>query len=166
MPKYLRMIFAGSFLFILFAGFIMADSIFLSPADFETFFDDNHMVTDYYKGDYLHNYAGATYRHFLAPVHLPEGASITSVTVIYEDDSTGAITVYVKRRNMYSHVTQSMATWSTTGDVSGWRSYKITHLTYPNINNEGYGYWVWLYFSDQNAGTDLRIDGIKINYTP
>jgi hypothetical protein len=144
-----------------FTGTAQADSIMLTASDFVPAQPANTGL-DCYIGWHLYNYSGATYRHFFAPVHLPQGAQVTSVVVYYEDDSTGYISVELERRNMYSLTVQEMADWDTTGDVSGLRNYKIQPILYWTINNEGYVYFVYLYFSD--TGSDLTIYGIKINY--
>ena len=153
------LIFLGLLLFM--AGISSADSIFLTAGDFDLIFDDTSGGS-YYRGDYVQPQTDATYNHFIAPVHLPQGAQITSVVVRYYDNTTGNITVRLVRRNMYSNVSQWMCDWDSTGASSGWQGHKITGLTYWTVDNTGYGYFIWIYFSESSLS--LRVEGIRINY--
>ena len=140
-----------------------ADSIMINASDFVCG-EDHTTGVDFYCGWYLHNNAGATYRDFFAPVHLPEGAQVTSLIVFYKDNSPSYINVRMARNNMYTNNVQTMAEWNTTGQINGWRTYKMQPVNYNGINNDGYGYFVYLYF----VGTDqeLKLRGVRINYTP
>jgi hypothetical protein len=163
MKKTFFSIFMTVGLFIFIPGIAQADSYMITASDFIPGQPDDSGL-DCYIGWHLYNHSGATYRHFFAPVHLPDGAQITSVVVYYEDDSTGYISVELERRNMYSLTVQEMADWDTTGDTAGLRNHKISPILYWTINNEGYVYFLYLYFSDGSAGSDLTIYGIKLNY--
>ena len=145
------------------AGVAQADSLMLAASDFIPA-QPNDPGLDCYIGWHLYNYSGATYRHFFAPVHLPQGAQISSVVVYYKDNCSGSVNIQLERRNMYTLTVQEMAEWDTEGEVDGLRNYKITPVLYWTINNEGYCYWVYLYFNDSSAGEDLIIYGVKLNY--
>ena len=163
MKKTAITIFFAAGLFIFFTGAAQADSLMLTASDFIPGQPGDSGV-DCYIGWTLYNHVGATYRYFFAPVHLPQGAQVTSVVVYYEDDSTGYIEVDLTRRNMYSLTVQDMTDWATTGDTPGLRNTKISPVLYWTINNEGYVYFVYIYYSDADAGSDLSIYGVKINY--
>ena len=163
MKKTFVTLFLAAGLFVFFTGTAQADSLMLTGSDFIVG-QPNNSGTNCYIGWEVFNYTGADYRYFFAPVHLPTGAKVTSVVVYYEDDSTGYINIQMERRNMYSLVTQDMANWNTTGDMSGVQNHKISPIMYWTINNEGYTYWMSLWFSDPNASVDLMIYGVKINY--
>jgi hypothetical protein len=153
------LIFLGLLVFL--AGISLADNIFLTAADFDSIKDDN-AGGSYYRADYLQPQSDSTYNHFVAPVHLPHGAQITSIVVRYMDNTTGNITVRLLRRNMYSDISQWMCDWSSSGELSAWQGHKITGLTYWTVDNSGYGYYIWIYFSE--SSTNLMVEGIRINY--
>ena len=153
------LIFLGLLVFL--AGVSLADSIFLTANDFDSIYDDNEGGS-YYAGDYLYPETDSTYNHFFAPVHLPQGAQITSVVVRYQDNATGYIRVRMVRRNMYANTSQWMCDWSSSGASSAWQGHKITGLTYWTVDNSGYGYNMWIWFSE--SSTSLRVEGIRINY--
>jgi len=149
--------------FIFFSGPVQADSLMLAASDFVPG-QPNHPDLDCYTGWELYNYSGAGYRYFFAPVHLPQGAQVTSIVVYYQDNSSGYIDIFMERYNMYTLNCQQMGQLETSGEMSGFRNSKISPISYWTINNEGYVYWMKLWFSDADANTDLTIYGIKINY--
>jgi hypothetical protein len=58
-----------------------------------------------------------------------------------------------------------MCTWTTSSDVAGWQNHKISPISYGKINNEGYFYYIEVYFTGAPAiDYDLSILGIRINY--
>ena len=148
-------------LFVIFSGISSADSIFLTASDFDLGYDDNDGGS-YYAGDYLHPENDSTYNHFYAPVHLPHGAQITSIVVRYYDNSTGHVLVRMRRRNMYNNTSQNMCDWSSPGTSPDWQGHKIAGLTYWTVDNSGYGYYIWIYFSENTS--NLMVEGIRINY--
>jgi hypothetical protein len=161
MRKFAGRILIFSCLLVFLSGISLADSIFLTASDFDLSKDDNKGGS-YYAGDYLHAESGSTYNYFSAPVHLPHGAQITSIVVRYLDNTTGYVHCEMQRRNMYKNFLQLMCSWSSSGELSAWQSHKITDLTYWTVNNSGYGYIIWIYFSE--SSTSLLVEGIRINY--
>jgi len=140
-----------------------ADSVMINASDFVC--GEDHVAgVDFYCGWYLHNNIGATYRDFFAPVHLPEGAQITSLIVFYEDNSPSYINVRMARNNMYTNTVQTMAEWNSTGQVNGWRTYKMYPVNYRGISNSGFGYVLYLHFG--SSDDELKIRGVRVIYTP
>ena len=123
---------------------------------------DQARGTDFNSKWYINNNPGATYRHFFSPVHLPDGAEVTSLIVFYKDNSISSIKVQMTRNNMYSSTVQTMAEWTSSGQDGGWRTQKIQPIDYGGINNDGYGYFVYLYFV--GADEELKVRGIRVNY--
>ena len=112
-------------------------------------------------GTNLYVYPDSSYRYHYAPVHLPEGAQVTSVIVLYEDnDPANSVTVRLERRNVYARTEQTMCSWISD---DRYLIYKIQPITYSVINNSGYGYHLYVYFNGP-AGPSIKIEGIRINY--
>ncbi|MFQ6083217.1 MAG: hypothetical protein ACE5WD_07655 [Candidatus Aminicenantia bacterium] len=150
-------------LFFLFPVLIHADELMLGPADFLPYMDDN----DYYQsGEYLYSVSGATNRYFYAPVHLPQNAKVTSVTLYYWDDDAGYVQLYFFKENMYNANLYTLCSYSTTGATNAWRYTKISPISYNTINNGGYTYFIRIYLSSSTAGSGLRLHGVKILYNP
>jgi hypothetical protein len=145
------------------AGTANADSLVINPSDFVVGQPGTSNVIHTYMGTSLYVYADSTYRYHYAPVHLPHGAQVTSVIVLYDDDSTYNVTVGLYRANIYNRTQQAMCSWTSSADTSAHLTYKIQPITYGYINNTGYGYYVYVYFNG-GAGSSLEIEGIRINY--
>ena len=150
---------AGIVIFL--SGTVYADQITINPADFVPG-QPGHSGLDCYIGWVVKPYSASTYNHFFAPVHLPDGAQVTSMVVFFEDDSTSSFKIDLSRRNLYSGTVQDMATWTTTGDTSGLRNYKVSPMLYWTINNGGYFYFLYLYF--YSSTEDLQLYAVKIFY--
>ena len=153
------LVFLGLLVFL--TGESLADSIFLTAADFDLTADDNQGAT-YYRLTYLQSQNDSTYNQFVSPVHLPQGAQITSIVVRYWDSVSGYIHVLMRRINMYTNTSQTMFDWSSSGETTAWQGHKITGLTYWTVDNSGYGYQLIINFSQST--TELALEGIRINY--
>jgi hypothetical protein len=138
-----------------------ADSYILSPADFLP----NNEQTDYYAGlDYLNVKTTSTNYFFWAPVHLPDGAKITSVVVFYTDESaTYNVSVTLFKKNLYTGSFTMMAHWISSSDSPSYQNHKISPITGGNtVNNGGYAYVLRCYFTSADAGYDVKLHKVKI----
>jgi hypothetical protein len=160
MKKFSILVFVA--VFLLFPVFVLADSLVLTGADIVPVYSD----TQYNKGNvfmYLEN--GSPSNLFIAPVHLPENAQVTSVVVFYGDfDPTGELSVNMWKTNIYTGASYPMGTWTSSG-TPGQTTHKIAPISYGvSINNSGYAYTFTLNFTSNTADTNVRLYKLKINY--
>jgi hypothetical protein len=115
--------------------------------------------TDYVIGGGVFT-TGASAVLFLAPVHLPHGATVTSVTHKYIDNSVAEDSqCALSRRTMSGYTEVDMATvWSTGSSGSG--STTDTTIDYAVIDNTSYSYYVVL-----RAIDGIITYGVVIEYT-
>ena len=145
-----------------FPALILADSMILSPCDFNQNEDDNDYWFD--TGS-LYVKAGSFARRFTAPVHLPQNARVTSIIVFYKDSYLdGNVEVKFRKRNAYTESEMIMASFKSSGAVPGKRSEKIFPIRYPKIDNRGYTYNVSVYFTNPHSDDLIRICFVKIIY--
>ena len=150
---------------IFYTGPVKADSIIIPPSAFVAGVCGAPGETiHYYHGSYFGIYNDCTYRSFYAPLFLPHGAQVTSVIVFFEDDSTQYIRVVLKRGNMYTGSTDTMCSWQSSSDTSGWQTHKISPISKGIINTTGYAYYLCVVFSGSSELTELSILGVRINY--
>ena len=142
--------------------FAQADSLILGGADF--------LPLDYqvdYRTSYFYTYLNyqSVGSEFTAPIHLPDGARITSVVIFYDDShAIGDLQVSMYKVNIYNNNDTVMAAWSSTG-TPGYTTHKIAPITGGNsINNTGYAYFAFLHFTSNLASVDVKMYKIKINY--
>lgn len=125
-------------------------------ADFTASYPED---TDYVIGGGVFT-TGASAVVFLAPVHLPQGATVTSVTHKYIDNSVGEDNqCTLSRRTMSGYTEVDMATvWSSGSPGSG--STTDTTIDYAVIDNTLYTYYVWL-----RAVDGIITYGVVVEYT-
>ena len=141
-----------------------ADSIVLGPTDFVPFSDEANFVSSN-SGLYLR--PGSPISAFLAPIHLPSGARISSVILFYVDNSaTCNIQINIIKTNIFTSTHTIMADWTTSGSSSvNPLIHKITPIIGGySVNNTGYFYNVFIYFNDNTAGTNCTVMAVKIIY--
>jgi hypothetical protein len=105
---------------------------------------------------YMQGSSGA----FSAPVYLPQGATVTELKVVAEDNSGGSLTGYLYRRT--GSVSGAMAGITTNGAVAGWRTFTDSTVSEPVINNNDYAYFVLVGFGV--ASPSLELDRVIIKY--
>jgi hypothetical protein len=99
-------------------------------------------------------YINASGGHALvAPVHLPQGAAVTSFKVFFDDTSSGDMSVFLDRQSMQAGFFSAMATVSSSG-TSGY---------YSLVDNTIFSYLVYAYSTAWDSS--LRIKGALITYT-
>jgi hypothetical protein len=69
----------------------------------------------------------------------------------------------MKRLNIFSNKTHLMCSYSTEGSYFDWQAHKITGLSYRDINNEGFLYFISVWFSE-GQGRELALRAVKIHY--
>ena len=147
--------------FFVFPFMIRADSLILGPADFHPQEEDALYVK---YPDYMSLFPSSPEGWFSAPVHLPQGARITSVVVFYDDaDVSHDIWIQFFRINAYNNNFVLMANWTTSGTSGGMTSHKISPVAGgKSIDNTGYDYSCIVNFQ-LGADTDLKLHKVKIN---
>ncbi|MFQ6083222.1 MAG: hypothetical protein ACE5WD_07680 [Candidatus Aminicenantia bacterium] len=105
--------------------------------------------------------SGSSQRSMYAPVFgLPHNERVHKVVVYFSRYVTTNVSVYLKRKNMYTRTVQTMATITIAGPMGDGYSYTSTIYT-PVISNSGYGYYIYVNFPS-GAGTNFKIHGVKI----
>jgi hypothetical protein len=150
------------FVFLIFPFLVRADSLILSGADFVPVED----TTYYAKGTFfMYLKSGSPDRTFVAQIHLPQDARVTSMVVFYQDfDATGNLHIYLVKQNVYTQNYDDMVDWESSG-TPGYTSHKISPILAGNkIDNNGYSYTCELRFTSSTADVNVRLYKIKINY--
>jgi hypothetical protein len=109
-------------------------------------------------GAYIVSSSGA----MVAPVHLPQGAVVTSFRVYFYDNSTSDMTVYLYHIPGTGGYT-SLAVVDSTG-ISGYANKADSTISNATIDNFSYSYIIYAYSSSWDS-SNLRIMGALITYT-
>lgn len=98
------------------------------------------------------------------PVHLPDGAVVTGLTLYAQDGIAVNLTAQLLRRSFDQSVTGTMAQVVTSGEVTDTvRSFSDTTISGGTIDNDAFMYYVRLEFPASNG--QLNFKGAVINYT-
>ncbi len=97
-----------------------------------------------------------------APVQLPHGAQINSITVYYTDNSNVNLSITLIKE-FYSPGFQSIKTFATNGNSS--TPIEETANFNHTVNNENGGYFIRVYCANWNESGSKIIKGVKIYYT-
>jgi hypothetical protein len=126
-------------------------------------------------GDGVYGYipeGSAPYRTFAtAPVHLPDNATVTEVTVFFYDndgDHDAHIMATLDRRVTTSPDDEEMVMvylLSTSGTSTSVQSHSNNEIDDAVINNSFYQYKLWVRWSPGALSEDLRFYGGRIEYT-
>jgi hypothetical protein len=104
-----------------------------------------------------------TAAYFIAPVNLPNGATVTNVAVHYYDaDATYNCTTTLRRQNYNSSVNSAMATVATSTS-SGQITLNTSTITNATIDHQNYGYY--LQFETTENNLNLGLYNVRITYT-
>ncbi len=119
--------------------------------------------------DYFNTYSNggayitATGGHSLvAPVYLPDGATVTKMTAYFKDTSSDDMTVYFHRLSHTAGNFINLAQVSSSG-TSGYYSKTDTTISSPTIDNVGGGYAIYAYSAGWSSS--LKLMGVEITYT-
>ncbi|HEY9082365.1 MAG TPA: hypothetical protein VIN73_03460 [Vicingaceae bacterium] len=107
-----------------------------------------------------------TYPIAVAPINLPDGATITNVTAyIYDND--GTITyqprIYLYMINMATGSYGTVGTGTLPGNSASTTPQTLSITTNHTVNNQNAYYLKFQ--SEGNAGSNIRLYGVKITYT-
>jgi len=141
----------------------LADSIILGPNDFVP---ESDTTKYFHSTEILYAKAGSGNGEFYAPVHLPDGANITSVVLFYKDSSiTGSVEMLMYKKNIYNLDSIVMCYYFSTQSTPGLFIQKIAPITGGNkVNNSGYFYNVKIQFPDTSLGDECAVYAVKIMY--
>lgn len=96
-----------------------------------------------------------------APVQLPHGARVTSMTVYFEDNSTSELRIWLAKE-FFTSGFDVPAEVRTTGNAAGVRNETVAlNVT---INNENGGYYLRVFCDDWDAQGRKVIKGVKLTY--
>lgn len=98
----------------------------------------------------------------VAPVHLPQGATVTAFKVFFNDTSANNITVDLHRLSLTTGGYTTMASVSSSG-VSGYGSVTDTTITLPTIDNITGSYHVYAYWGTGDC--NIKVMGALVTYT-
>lgn len=116
---------------------------------------------------HLHSPGGGTANGwYLAPVHLPQGATITRMTFYFYDDSTSDILAWLQRSDLAGNY-YNMASVDSAGYSAGWGNRSTTTIADPVIDNRYNSYWV-IWDGPVYGGAGHEASGVTmvIEYTP
>ena len=143
----------------------MAEELFFPATVF--IYPESDEGVDFTRENTLELLSRPTYKpnYFYAPVVLPEGATVVSLVLFYQDNDTFSnMNFKLTRLNMYKQNELTMAEYTTSG--SSWldKKIKVTSINFRIIHNGGYVYRLRAEFS--RASSRLVLYGIKIVYKP
>lgn len=109
-------------------------------------------------GAYISSGSGA----MVAPVYLPDGATVTRLTVYFNDSSSSDITLNLNRLSFTNGGYTILASVTSSGSA-GYQNGNDTTIGSSVINNVGGGYLAYAYSSSWNSS--LKLMGVLITYT-
>ena len=106
----------------------------------------------------------ALWPFMVASVELPEGATVTSVTIYYYDpDPSEWILLTLSRYDGAGGVTDMATVWSADDGVN---QKTDTSVSYPVVDNAHYSYLLSAEMAAQASAPDVVLYGVKIAYVP
>ncbi len=131
----------------------------------DTFTPSNSGIT-YNADGYIYGIAGGQSVTFLAPVHLPHGATVTLFEAnVVDNDAAENLTVSLVRLSS-SSAAVTMATGSTVGSVAGTQTISDATIVSASIDNDTYAYKVqasWV--TPAVVSNHLAVRRVQITYT-
>ena len=97
----------------------------------------------------------------VAPVYLPDGATVTRLTVYFNDSSSGNLTVNFNKLSFTGGYTVLAQVVSS--GASGYQSGSDTTISGSTINNTDGGYLIYAYSTAWDS--NLKLMGVLITYT-
>lgn len=134
-------------------GFIM-----VSPFEFKPY------STSYewgFLGKSVYN-PGLSYSHMVAGLNLPDGATITKLTLFYKDNVASDLTLYLFRGSMDNTEYQMAHVLSEDWDTT-YRFVSTTSISDPVVNNQVFSYFLYVYFPG-NVGQNVLLTNVRIDY--
>jgi hypothetical protein len=130
--------------------------ISVAPGAFHPVSDDCDYIN---YGSSLYNGSGGC--AYVAPVQLPQGATVTKVTAYWADYSSDQEANVFLNRVSHGDVTDETLAWMESSGSSGDGSSEDTSISYATIDNSLYAYYVWWGLPDVN----LTGKSIVVEYT-
>ena len=118
----------------------------IPAADFQPSEDGYNYLVD---TTAVHNFSSAT-EHFIAPVHLPHGATITKLTFYWVDNSSSNGNLAMYSNNLQMTQTE-MASADSNGQSTTPGSSQDTSIVYAQVDNRLRTYYLWLTLPDSNV---------------
>ena len=132
-----------------------------------------------YKNDHVYTNDGHTLTpgnsssaSYLAPVQLPQGATVTDFTFYWTDCSNDNGYARLYRIDLAGNEISMVSPVSTSGGSSGGgggscstSSSNSTAISPAGIDNERYAYYVWLNLPTDTNGATVKAHGVVIEYT-
>lgn len=115
---------------------------------------------EYLQG-FVWNPLPTTDQYFMAPVNLPNGATITKVVIYYYDNSIDDLIVYLQRIPLVSGI-ETMAT-VVSSEYSGYGWAQTEVINNPEIDLQNYAYYLVVYLKGGNDWT-LSLSGVRVDY--
>jgi len=114
--------------------------------------------------NYLMNRASLEMQLFRAPVILPQGVTVTKLTLYgYRDDAAATLQLILQRGSrtgMPLSMAMVTAGW-TTGNNSGY----IDSIDYATIDNETYNYTLQIMLNPNDSVNDVKLTGALIEFS-
>lgn len=111
----------------------------------------------------LRRNTGLTSETFYAPLFLPQGATITQVTLFGHRLGAGELLrVAVERQDLqgaFDNLCTGDADWT-----DGYGSIAVTAISYAVVDNDAYCYYLWVTIDPDAAATSPRLTGVKIDW--
>jgi len=103
---------------------------------------------------------------FYAGIQLPNGATVTGLTLNFYDNCADDTVSAQLRRGIVSTATDdAMTSLVYSDDQSGPGSNSTTDVNYATVDNDNYSYYIYAEFSDDDLGSDLRLVSVEVAYT-
>lgn len=99
-----------------------------------------------------------------APIHLPQGASITALRVNGEDDASNSFTVSLVRRDLNGGGGGTVAGVTSNTNSAGDRVFSDTTISAPVVDNANFFYFVRVDIEPTSIGT-LLVRSVRVEYT-
>lgn len=153
-------------IFIFIPLLVHADFVTLYPSDFVPN-GDNDPFGQSASSIWVKPGASAN-QYFHAPLHLPDDATITGMTIFYYDYSTENLYVWIGRELLYDiwQVVYHIVDWNSSGAVDAFRNSKTTSVSWAHnrVVNSGAMYHVQLAFPSGGDSQNLQFICIKVWY--
>jgi len=114
---------------------------------------------------YLRNTSTSTQVYY-APVHLPEGATVTELKAsFWDNEASNSGHIELHKFYRYTGSSMLMAQFTTSGVYPGIIHYSSTSITSETISNDGYGYYLMVSMGYSSSEYNMRFYGAEIVYT-
>lgn len=111
---------------------------------------------------HLYNQSSNEYSYMVAPLNLPHGATITSLTLYFLDNSQKNMSL-----DLYGasgkNIFRSMASIQTNDQDGTYRNKSETAIKNATVDNQSYSYYLEVIF-EPGGSTNLRLTNVRIDY--